>query len=345
FRDYYVYQYLKLLCQVPPQEWICKEIQDIGNMEFRFSEEQLQDDYAVELAENLLLYPAKHVIYGDYVYKIWDEKLIKHVLGFFTPENMRVNVVSKSSFKSEACQCEPWFGSRYFDEDISSSLIEMWRDRPRIDDSLHLPSKNEFILFDFSIRADDVANVSSPRCIRILDQPLMKFWYKIDDTFKLPRTNSYMCINLKGAYDDVKRCVLTELFIHLLKDELNELVYQASVAKLETSVSFYGDKLELRVDKLPVLLSKLLAVAKSFLPTDDRFKAKEEEAQKVAYDVLLEICSSLKGMSTPSSDGPYQKLVNMITVIIEILIWKCGFSAVEQVTQDKYRCFVKSVAE
>ncbi|KAL5538214.1 hypothetical protein UlMin_045406, partial [Ulmus minor] len=119
----------------------------------------------------------------------------------------------------------------------------------------------------------------------------------------------------------------------------------ASVAKLETSVSFYGDKLELKVDKLPVLLSKLLAVAKSFLPTDDRFKAKEEEAQKVAYDVLLEIRSSLKYMSTPSSDGPYQKLVNMITVIIEILIRKCGFAAVEQVNQDKYRRFVKSVAE
>ncbi|KAL5561833.1 hypothetical protein UlMin_031580, partial [Ulmus minor] len=34
-----------------------------------------------------------------------------------------------------------------------------------------------------------------------------------------------------------------------------------------------------------------------------------------------------------------------ITVIIEILIRKCGFSAVEQVTRDKYRRFVKSVAE
>lgn len=51
---------------------------------------------------------------------------------------------------------------------------------------------------------------------------------------------------------------------------------QASVAKLETSVSFFSDKLELKVygfnDKLPVLLSKVLAVAKSFIPIDDRFK-------------------------------------------------------------------------
>lgn len=54
------------------------------------------------------------------------------------------------------------------------------------------------------------------------------------------------------------------------------LCLQASVAKLETSACFVGDKLELKVygfnDKLPVLLSKILSVARSFLPTDDRFK-------------------------------------------------------------------------
>lgn len=64
---------------------------------------------------------------------------------------------------------------------------------------------------------------------------------------------------------------------------------QASVAKLETSVSFFSDKLELKVygfnDKLPVLLSKVLAIAKSFLPTDDRFK--------VCSNLLLHFLSAL----------------------------------------------------
>lgn len=46
----FVYQYIKLLHQSTPQEWIFKELQDIGNMEFRFAEEQPQDDYAAELA-------------------------------------------------------------------------------------------------------------------------------------------------------------------------------------------------------------------------------------------------------------------------------------------------------
>eukprot|EP00257_Ricinus_communis_P016101 XP_015574163.1 nardilysin-like [Ricinus communis] len=219
----FVYQYLKLLRQVSPQEWIFKELQDIANMEFRFAEEQPQDDYAAELAEHLLVYPAEHVIYGEYLYKVWDEEMIKHLLGVLTPENMRIDVVSKSFTKEQDMRC-------------------------------------------------------------IIDEPLMKFWYKLDNTFKLPRANTYFRINLKGAYSNVTSCLLTELFIQLLKDELNEIIYQASIAKLETSVSFIGDMLELKVygfnDKVPVLLSKVLVIAKSFLPTNDRFKVIKENIER-----------------------------------------------------------------
>ncbi|KAJ6693420.1 hypothetical protein OIU85_004212 [Salix viminalis] len=251
----FVYQYLKLLREVLPQQWIFKELQDIGNMEFRFAEEQPQDDYAAELAENLLVFPAENVIYCDYVYKIWDAEAIKRLLHFFTPENMRIDVVSKPSMKSQDLQCEPWFGSSYIEEAIPPSLIEIWRDPPEVDVSLHMPSKNEFVPSDFSIRADnldhDPVSSSFPRCI--IDEPLMKFWYKLDSTFKVPH-------------------------------ELNEIIYQASVAKLETSISLASDKLELKVygfnEKLPALLSKVLMVAKSFLPTDDRFKVIKEDLER-----------------------------------------------------------------
>ncbi|CAB4282047.1 unnamed protein product [Prunus armeniaca] len=205
-----VYQYIKLLRQVSPQEWIFRELQDIGNMEFKFTEEEHQNVYASRLSENLLLYPAEYINYGSFAYEIWDEELIEYVLGFFTPENIRVDVVSKSSIKSEDFKCEPWFGSKYTEEDISPSLMDLWKDPSEIDVSLHLPSKNEFIPCDFSIRSDnschDPANISSPRCI--IDEPFMKLWYKLDTTFKLPR---------------------------------------ALVAKLETSVTPVDEKLEIKL--------------------------------------------------------------------------------------------------
>lgn len=106
--------------------------------------------------------------------------------------------------------------------------MNFWKDPAEIDLLLHLPTKNEFIPCDFSIRANTACNgptnSSSPRCI--VDEPLMKFWYQLDNTFKVPRANTYFRINLKGGYNNLKSCLLTELFIHLLKDELNEIIYQ-----------------------------------------------------------------------------------------------------------------------
>lgn len=129
--------------------------------------------------------------------------------------------------------CEPWFGSQYVEEDISPTLMELWRDPPDIDVSLHLPARNEFIPCDFSIRAykasSDTIDNPFPRCI--LDEALVKFWYKLDKTFKLPRANAYFRITLKGGYHNLKNSLLTELFIHLLKDELNEIIYQVSYLK------------------------------------------------------------------------------------------------------------------
>ncbi|RWR80472.1 nardilysin-like protein isoform X1 [Cinnamomum micranthum f. kanehirae] len=282
-----VYQYLKLMREAGPQAWIFKELQDIGNMEFRFVEEQPQDDYAAELAENLHFYSEEHIIYGDYAFEVWDEKLIEHVLSFFSPENMRIDIVSKSFNKqSKDVQHEPWFGSLYTEEDISPFLLEQWTNPPKRDPSLHLPPKNEFIPCDFSIRSAKISTnpseVSLPKCIE--NQPLLKLWYKADSIFSVPRANTYFLITVKDGYSSIRNCVLTELFVNLLKDELNEVLYQAGVAKLETSLSIIGDKLELKIygfnDKLQNLLSEILTVSKSFSPTADRFKVIKEEMER-----------------------------------------------------------------
>ncbi|PRQ34787.1 putative insulysin [Rosa chinensis] len=279
-----VYQYIKFLRQVLPQEWIFRELQDIGNIYLKFLEEQPQDYYALRLGGNLLHYPAEHAIYGDYLLENWDEKLIEYTLGFLRPENMRIDVISKSSTLSEDFQCDPWFGSHFTEEDIFPSLIDLWKDPQEIDSSLHLPEKNEFIPSDFSICSDvlDTANTSCPRCI--LDGPLVKLWYKLDSTYKLPQANIYFRISLKEASGSVKSSVLTQLYGDLLWDELNEVVYQASVAQLGTSVSVYTNYLELKVsgfnDKIPTLLSKIMTTAKNFSPTYECFKVIKEDMER-----------------------------------------------------------------
>ncbi|KAG0447596.1 hypothetical protein HPP92_028243 [Vanilla planifolia] len=127
--------------------------------------------------------------------------------------------------------CEPWFGSSYLVEDIPPSTLEHWASPLEIIPSLHLPLKNEFIPEDFSLRNANIlpssVSASYPKCV--IDHPLMKLWYKIDHTFNVPRANTYFLVTMKGGYSSLKACVLTELFVHLLKDELNEITYQVSL--------------------------------------------------------------------------------------------------------------------
>lgn len=45
-----LYQYLQMLRNTGPQEWVFKELQAMTNMEFKFVEEEHPDNYAVNLA-------------------------------------------------------------------------------------------------------------------------------------------------------------------------------------------------------------------------------------------------------------------------------------------------------
>ncbi|PRQ55240.1 putative insulysin [Rosa chinensis] len=166
---------------------------------------------------------------------------------------MRIDAVSKPSFMSEDFQCEPWFGSHYTEEYISPSLIDLWKDLPEIDVSLHLPEKMSSFLLIF------------------------------------PFVLMVLILQIQLLRD-------ANLIVSLLKDELSEIVYQASVAKLETSVSVLStDKLELKVyifnDKLPALLSKILKTTKSVMPISDHFmrKLKNTNMKPLSHSTCLRV--------------------------------------------------------
>jgi hypothetical protein len=44
----------------------------------------------------MLFYSEKHIVCGEYIFEDWDSELVKHALSFFNPDNMRVDVLSKS---------------------------------------------------------------------------------------------------------------------------------------------------------------------------------------------------------------------------------------------------------
>eukprot|EP00250_Pteridium_aquilinum_P001882 c12089_g1_i1 orf=386-3718(-) len=276
-----LYQYVKMLRDEGPQEWVHKELQAMTNMEFKFVEEDHADDYVVNLATNMHIFPENHIIYGDFALEAWDPDLVQSLLNLMVPANMRLDIVTKS-FDANATdvQHEPWFDFPYTVEPIPSNLMDLWANPKSINPMLHMPVVNEFIPTDFSIRNVESVDVEAPPQV-VVDDSVLKLWYKLDKKFQTPRANSYFLISCLGAYDSVKAAVLTELYVKLLKDALNETLYLANVARLESSISVAVDKLEVKLygfnEKLSCLASKIAHLLKNFVPTAERFEVIKEE--------------------------------------------------------------------
>ncbi|KAG6541670.1 hypothetical protein Mapa_016935 [Marchantia paleacea] len=289
----FLYQYIKMLRDIGPQEWVFKELQSMGMMEFKFAEEDSADNYVVRLASNMHLFSEDHIIYGDYAFEEWDPKFVNDLLALITPDNMRLDLVTRQFDRSSPdVQIEPWFEVPYLVESLPESRLETWANPPSVDPALHMPVVNEFIPHDFSIISPEAVSPDGPDVPKILvDGPMLKIWYKLDKTFEAPRANTYFSITCPAAVESVKASVITEVYIKLLEDALNETIYLANVAKLESSMSFSGDKLEVKLfgfnEKLSVLARKIAELYKAFVPSEDRFQAIKEDMERAYRNVNM----------------------------------------------------------
>ena len=214
-----VFQYLAMLKEHGPQEWVFNECKDLNAMQFRFKDKERPQSYVCSLAGHLHDYPSEEVLTAGYLLTEWRPEAITEVLDHLTPASVRVAVVAQQY--SERCQStEPWYGAKYSCEAIPEDKIKAW-DSCGVHEKLRLPDKNDFIPTNFELcERDTGCSLEHPA---ILEQELFgRLWFKQDNEFLLPKN----CINIEFkspiAYSDPHHANLTYMFTTLFKDELNE---------------------------------------------------------------------------------------------------------------------------
>lgn len=75
-----IFQYLKMLRNQEPQEWVFEELKAIGEMKFRFLEEGDSADYVTNLCIASFNVAPEHVLNASYLYTEWDPMLVVVIL-------------------------------------------------------------------------------------------------------------------------------------------------------------------------------------------------------------------------------------------------------------------------
>ncbi|KAF2673613.1 LuxS/MPP-like metallohydrolase [Microthyrium microscopicum] len=284
-----IFQYIALLREGTPQEWVFEELKNVGEVEFRFKQNSSASKTASRLSGMMQRpYPRDELLSAPVTTRVFSPAKIQEGLEYLRPDNVRITVVSQN-YPGTWDKKEAWYGTEYsyqpWPKDFKKMIIDAAgarsADRPS---QLHLPHKNEFIPTRLDVEKKEVLTPAiAPKLIR--NDQYVRIWYKKDDQFWVPKAN--VKITLRTPLSSITpRCsAISKLYCSLVQDSLNEYSYDAEIAGLEYSLSQNGLGLQIIIsgynDKMAVLLEKVLHSMRELNVKEDRFDIIKERAQRV----------------------------------------------------------------
>uniref|UniRef100_A0A8C1A8G3 Nardilysin b (N-arginine dibasic convertase) n=1 Tax=Cyprinus carpio carpio TaxID=630221 RepID=A0A8C1A8G3_CYPCA len=283
-----VFQYLKMLQSVGPQQRLYEEIQKIEASEFHYQEQMEPIEFVANICENMQLFPKEDFLRGDQLMFEYNPEVISAPLRLLTPAT--ANILLLSPEHDGLCHLkEKWFGTQYSVEDIPQEYCDLWAGDFPLNPDLHLPAENRFIATDFTLKTSDCPDTDFP--VKIIDNERGRLWFRKDNKFKIPKVYARFQLLAPIIQESPKNLVLFDLFVNILAHNLAETAYDADVAQLEYML-FPGDHgLFIRLKgfnhKLSLLLNLIVDHLANFSTTPNVFSMFIEQLKKTYYIILI----------------------------------------------------------
>ncbi|GBB86466.1 hypothetical protein RclHR1_01290010 [Rhizophagus clarus] len=303
----HVFQYIEMLKQVGVQEWIYHEIKKLREISFRFREKYLPIRYTINLSTIMQSPCPREWILSSSLIREFDPKLINELLDLLRPDNFILGLISQSFTGLD--QKEKWYGTEYKIEPLSDKLIQALKDITTHPE-LKIRTPNEFIPTDFETNKTEILTPAKRPDI-IKNTKISRLWYKKDDVFWVPKANIFILLKSPLAYATPLYHVKTQLYSALVKDALNEYLYDAELAGVGYDIDFQIQGLSILIsgynDKLPVLLEKIILKMRNFKVDPERFLLIKEIIQRSYKNSLL--------------DSPYQHSGYYLSYLMTDRMW------------------------
>ena len=330
-----VFQYISLIKESPPQEWIVDEVKGMSEVDFKFQEKSSASNFVRSMCSTMQKpLPRKWLLSNTDLIRKFDGDAIRTALGYLRADNCRLTIVSQN-YPGDWPMKEKWYGTEYKVEQISPDFAaavkkaEQVTSEDRIPD-LHLPHKNEFIPSKLTVEKKEIAEtLKAPKLIR--NDELVRAWWKKDDKFWVPRANVFVTLRNPLATVLPSTSVKTRIFCQLVKDALGEYSYDAEIAGLEYELGDYNVGIGIDVsgynDKISVLLEKVLVTMRDLEVKPDRFKIVKERL--------------LRGYRNWDFQQPYHQVGEFITWLSSDKAWinEQYLAEVAHLTPEDISCF------
>lgn len=110
-----IFKYIELLKSTPPQEWAFREVQMLGEIDFRFQDKAKPSSYVTHLSGDMHSpYPRDYLLSAHYLWRDFSRDQIAGALSHLSVHNCRVTVASQQPLPGfEYDKKEQWYGTQY----------------------------------------------------------------------------------------------------------------------------------------------------------------------------------------------------------------------------------------
>ncbi|MEM7098080.1 MAG: insulinase family protein [Pseudomonadota bacterium] len=243
-----LFQYIDLLKNTPPQQWLYDEQAVVAELGFRFQEKSNPMGFVYSMAPRLDEFPPEDLLVAPYLMEEFDPDLIQEYLRYVTPNNMLVEIAGP---KVKGAQVEPWFQVPYSLErqQFASAKVET--------DALAIPPANPYLPEQLELVESDNQGI-----IEVIDIPGISIWQDTEVRFGAPRANLFLEFAVQDGLVTPAERAMSQVYRMLVEDGLSELVYPAYLAGLGYSIGVSDAGYEINIggyeDKQLRLLEKLI---------------------------------------------------------------------------------------
>ena len=275
-----VFEYVDMLKNSGPQEWVFEESKTVADCSFRFLSKREPMDYTSSLATNLHQYAPEHILSGDYVFYDYQPDVITNILSYVNPSNLLLLMAHPKAYEGKTTETEQWYGVQYNANAISGELLNKWSASSTTDD-FHLPEVNDMIATCFELTNQED---QSKEPALLLDSPTCRLWFKAETNFQMPKVNLLIKLLNPVAYESPESQVKTQLWQMALEESCNDFSYLASMAGLHCQFSPSRSGLEIHVsgynDKISKLVERIVQIMKSLDLTEEVFERLQAKLQQ-----------------------------------------------------------------
>ena len=303
-----IFYVLKTLRNHGIEIWRYSESKQLADIAFQYQEAGRSIDTVRLLANNLHDYPAADVIRGDYAYDNFDALLIDDYLSAMTPENVLV----LSTFpEAETDRISSNYQTPYAVNTLSVAHSSIKTALPEeLVKQFALPKQNEFIPQSAELLTSDQL-INAPTPILLQDKERQAIWFKQDTSFNVPRANLVIRIKSPLVSQSIDAASKMHLYAELVKDQLAEKSYPASLAGLSFSLSANSRGIDITLqgydDRMGVLLELLLKTITNPVFNDNRFVNVKQEL--------------IKNWNNSKKQTPYRRLFDELPTILFEPYW------------------------